>query len=89
MLRLLYNFIHLIDPILVPVCFLLAWTLLILLGSTLWMSTRDTFNRAKKMHQIPCATCRYFTNDYRLKCPVHPMIANTENAIDCSDYQSI
>jgi RNA polymerase subunit RPABC4/transcription elongation factor Spt4 len=41
---------------------------------------------AKTMHQIPCARCRYFTNDHRLKCPVHPQIANTEGAINCRDY---
>jgi hypothetical protein len=44
---------------------------------------------AKTMHQIPCARCRYFTNDYRLKCSVHPQIANTEGAINCRDYQPV
>jgi RNA polymerase subunit RPABC4/transcription elongation factor Spt4 len=39
------------------------------------------------MHQIPCHNCQFFTNNYRLKCTVHPSIANTEEAIDCSDYQ--
>ncbi|MGK7959817.1 hypothetical protein [Crocosphaera sp.] len=38
------------------------------------------------MHQIPCSDCQYFTNDYRLKCPVNPFQANTESAINCQDY---
>jgi hypothetical protein len=44
-------------------------------------------NRAKQMHRIPCTKCRFFTNDYRLKCTVKPHIANTEEAISCYDYQ--
>lgn len=44
-------------------------------------------NRAKQMHRIPCTKCRFFTNDYRLKCTVKPHIANTEEAINCYDYQ--
>jgi hypothetical protein len=41
------------------------------------------------MHQIPCSRCGFFTNNYRLKCTVHPLAANTEAAIDCTDYLSI
>lgn len=89
MLRLLYNLIQAIEPILVPLCFVLAWVLLILLGLTMAMAIRDTLARAKQMHQIPCATCQYFTNNHRLKCSIHPMSANTENAIDCSDYHAV
>ncbi len=46
----------------------------------------DIVKRAKTMHQIPCSDCQYFTNDYRLKCPVNPFQANTESAINCQDY---
>ncbi|MEA5535372.1 hypothetical protein VB691_15300 [Crocosphaera sp. XPORK-15E] len=53
---------------------------------TLWRTIKDTTDRAKVMHQIPCSTCQYFTNDYRLKCPVNPHQANTEQAINCQDY---
>ncbi|MDJ0580351.1 hypothetical protein [Crocosphaera sp.] len=38
------------------------------------------------MHKIPCSNCQYFTNDYRLKCPVNPFQASTEAAINCQDY---
>jgi hypothetical protein len=39
------------------------------------------------MHQIPCTGCQFFTDDYRLKCTVHPSKANTEEAIHCCDFQ--
>ncbi|MEP0748961.1 hypothetical protein [Coleofasciculus sp. FACHB-125] len=41
------------------------------------------------MHSVPCTNCRYFTGDYRLKCTVQPSIAQTEEAINCSDYRPI
>ena len=43
---------------------------------------------AQKMHQIPCTKCQFFTNDHRLKCTAQPFIANTEEAIHCTDYKS-
>jgi RNA polymerase subunit RPABC4/transcription elongation factor Spt4 len=39
------------------------------------------------MHQIPCTGCVFFTNDHRLKCPVRPKVAMTEEAIGCMDYR--
>jgi len=40
----------------------------------------------RRLHQIPCSRCTYFTGDYRLKCAVNPMSALTEEAIGCGDY---
>ncbi|MEM7062564.1 MAG: hypothetical protein AAF572_05300 [Cyanobacteria bacterium P01_B01_bin.77] len=40
----------------------------------------------RRLHQIPCSRCAYFTSDYRLKCTVNPVTALTEEAIDCVDY---
>lgn len=54
---------------------------------TVWSALKDTVAVAKQMHSIPCHNCVYFTNDYRLKCPVNPLGANTESAIDCPDYR--
>jgi hypothetical protein len=88
MLLLFHEFLQFIQPILVPTCFVLAWVFTIALGSTLWGSIRDAINRAKTMHEIPCASCRFFTNDHRLKCTVRPNIANTEQAISCSDFSA-
>ncbi len=87
LLQLLKFVIQVIQPFLVPVCFLLAWALMMILGWTVWSSVRDATQRAKRMHQIPCANCQFFTNDHRLKCTLNPTIANTEEAINCSDYR--
>jgi hypothetical protein len=43
----------------------------------------------KRLHQIPCCRCQYFTGDYRLKCPVQPLIACTEESINCRDFTLI
>lgn len=80
--------IHLIQPILVPLCFVAAWALVVLTVWNLVAATRDGVQRAKTMHQIPCSECRYFTNNHLLKCPLHPKIALSEAAINCSDYES-
>ena len=40
----------------------------------------------KKLNQVPCKNCQYFSGNHYLKCAVHPAIAFTEDAIDCSDY---
>lgn len=45
-------------------------------------------NHLKKLHQIPCAKCAYFTGDYRLKCPLNPTIALSEEAINCREFQA-
>jgi hypothetical protein len=84
--KLLYPLVHAIQPYLVPICFVVAWSLVLMMASSLWSAFNDSVSRAKKMHQIPCTGCQFFTADYRLKCTVHPEIANTEDAIDCKDY---
>jgi hypothetical protein len=78
---------HLIQPLIVPVCFFCAWGLTVLICWSLWTAARDSVTTAQQMHQIPCTNCQYFTNDYRLKCTVRPSVANTEEAINCLDYQ--
>ena len=40
----------------------------------------------KRLHQIPCDKCAYFTGDYRLKCTVNPTTAMSEQAIGCRDF---
>ncbi len=40
----------------------------------------------RRLHQIPCSNCAYFTGDYRLKCTVHPTVAMSETAIGCRDF---
>ena len=87
MFQLISLLIHGIQPLLVPICFVVAWTVTILAVLSLWTAARDSVTTAKQMHQIPCSGCQFFTDNYRLKCTVRPSIANTEEAIDCLDYQ--
>ena len=77
----------LVQFVLVPVCVVLAWGLVGLIAWNLVTAVRDGVSRATVMHKIPCAGCSYFTNDYRLKCPLHPRIALSESAIDCTDFE--
>ncbi len=64
-----------------------AFSVLGLCSWSLISCIMDVITQAKKMHQIPCSKCRFFTGDYRLKCTVNPSVANTEQAIDCGDYR--
>lgn len=64
-------------------CFLVLASLLWSFGKTL-IRGQTTLQR---LHQIPCHRCAFFTDDYRLKCTVHPYKALSEKAIDCLDYE--
>ncbi|MBN3891015.1 MAG: hypothetical protein HWQ43_18295 [Nostoc sp. JL31] len=87
MLEVIFFLLHAIQPLLIPICFITAWTVTILVVLSLWTAARDSVATAKQMHQIPCSGCQFFTDNYRLKCTVRPSIANTEEAINCLDYQ--
>lgn len=67
----------------------IAWSV-VALG--LWQviaAGRETVRRSQAMHEIPCADCQFFTNDHRLKCPVHPHAALTAEAIGCRDFETL
>jgi len=86
MFPIIYSLIHSLQPLLVPFCCLVAWTLFF---GSLWIlgvTTQEGIASVKRLHRIPCANCEFFTDDYRLKCPVRPLSALTEEAICCSDY---
>ena len=53
-----------------------------------WNTSQEGIRYLKRLHQVPCSRCVYFTGDHRLKCPVHPIIALTEEAIACRDYEA-
>jgi hypothetical protein len=69
-------------------CGFCAWAISILGFCSILISMRKGIKHVKKLHQIPCAGCDYFTNDYRLKCTVHPIKCCTEDAIGCRDFES-
>ena len=51
--------------------------------------SKEAIVHLKKIHRIPCADCTFFTGEYYLKCPLHPMTALSEEAISCQDFESI
>lgn len=63
------------------------WSLLLIITWDVFLGINRIIKVAKKMHKIPCNHCRYFTNNYRLKCTVNPHLACTEDAINCYDYR--
>jgi hypothetical protein len=85
-LTLLSAFLQLIQPILVPLCLIGAWLFFAALGASIFSALRETIKCSQQMHAIPCPNCQFFTNDYRLKCTIQPLRANTEQAIGCLDY---
>lgn len=88
MFQLFYPLIQALQPILVPVCSVTAWSMVILLLWTVCTSARDGINKVKSLHQIPCVNCQFFTGDYHLKCTVNQTYALTEEAINCPDFRS-
>lgn len=83
----LYWVIQAIHPVIVMLCFIFAWTIILMSIWNICAAIRDGIKNAKQMHRIPCANCRFFTNNYHLKCPVHPKKALSDEAINCLDYE--
>ncbi len=88
MLPLTYILMDVFQPARVPLGFGIAIALVMLVLWTVSTATRDAIAIGKRLHQIPCANCQFFTGDYHLKCTVRPKQALTEEAIYCSDYLS-
>lgn len=85
--QILYRLLQILQPLFVPICFVLAW---LLVGAVVWTvvsALRAAIHNAKTLHSIPCANCQFFTNTHYLKCPVHPSEALSQEAINCPDYQ--
>ena len=70
-------------------CCVCAWTLVILSAWSILKTTREGLEQFRKMHQIPCHNCKFFTGNYHLKCTVHPLKAMSEEVIDCRDFEPI
>ncbi|MEO0537591.1 MAG: hypothetical protein AAF215_27485 [Cyanobacteria bacterium P01_A01_bin.123] len=65
---------------------LVIWAVLLLFVLALFLSIQDGIQRLRRLHQIPCHRCQYYTGSNYLKCPVHPVSAFSEDAIHCRDY---
>jgi hypothetical protein len=72
----------------VAIFFICLW-ILIMIGFSFsaLLALKQGASEVKKLHQIPCYNCDFFTNDHRLKCTVNPIMACTEDAICCRDFE--
>jgi hypothetical protein len=68
-------------------CPVIIWSVLMSFFLSLMVALEDAIKRLRRMHQIPCSHCQYYTGSYYLKCPVHPISAFSEEAIQCRDYE--
>lgn len=66
---------------------LAIWVLVLLLVLAILLAIQDGTRRLRRLHQVPCFGCRYYTGSPYLKCPVRPRDAASEAAIDCPDYE--
>jgi hypothetical protein len=71
---------------LLPLCMVTVWVITLLTISSFWKIAREGLLTAKHLHQVPCRNCRFFESNPYLKCAVHPSLALTEQAFNCSDY---
>lgn len=69
------------------ICCVCTWTAIVLFLASIGFTLREGVQQLRRLHQVPCADCEFFTNDYRLKCTVRPCVACTEDAIGCSDFE--
>ncbi|MBF2065856.1 MAG: hypothetical protein IGS39_15760 [Calothrix sp. C42_A2020_038] len=68
-------------------CAFCAWAIVIFSVSSFWITLKQGTKHVKRLHQIPCHNCDFFTNDYRLKCTINPKKACSEEAIGCRDFE--
>ena len=68
-------------------CPILIWVVLVFFFLSICLAIHDGIARLKRLHQIPCSRCTFFTGSYYLKCTVHPCKALSEEAIHCLEYE--
>lgn len=85
---LLAKFIVWLQPFVPMLCFALAWMIVVIFVLSMVSMMKDGIANVRQMHRIPCANCQYATNDYRLKCSVHPSMAFSEEAVNCQDFEA-
>ncbi len=69
------------------ICPVIICLFLLVFLRTAFLAVREGIAHLKKLHQIPCDRCAFYTGEYRLKCTVRPYTAFTEEAIGCRDYE--
>jgi hypothetical protein len=87
MFQLLNPLLDAVQPLIVPICAGFAWLFVFLLAWSLFSTLTQGVAQVKRLHQIPCSHCQFFSGDYRLKCTIRASTALSEEAINCIDYQ--
>lgn len=69
------------------ICFVCTWAMIIFAFSRSIQTLKAGRDHLASLHEIPCSQCQYFTQNYSLKCTVHPYEALTQDAINCLDFE--
>jgi hypothetical protein len=68
-------------------CPIMIWIVLMSFFLSLMVALEDAIKQLRRMHQIPCSRCQYYTGSTYLKCPIHPLSACSEEVIQCRDFE--
>ena len=75
-----------LDLVVLPI--MIGWVMLFSMFIwAVWVAFKDGMTQLRRLHQVPCDRCAYFTGNTYLKCTVQPCRAFTEDAIGCIDFE--
>ncbi|HEY9833649.1 MAG TPA: hypothetical protein V6D26_24065 [Stenomitos sp.] len=69
-----------------PFYAVLGWVIFSLMMSAIFTVIRSEIFSLEPISQVPCRNCQFFSSNPYLQCAVHPGMALTDKAINCSDY---
>jgi len=75
-----------------PLCFMfVAWIVFLIQHLFGYRSTSSAPASSSAQPSVqplesPCSSCRFFSHNAYLKCAVHPSIALTQRALNCSNF---
>lgn len=84
----LYLSTSLVGSLLPLFCPVAIWAVLLSFFLAVLFALQDGIQRLRRLHQIPCDRCRYYTGNQHRRCPVNPLAAFAEEAIHCRDYEA-
>ncbi|PSR16715.1 hypothetical protein C8255_16405 [filamentous cyanobacterium CCP3] len=64
-----------------------VWAMVLTFVLAVLLAVNDGLQRLRRLHQVPCFRCRYYTGSPYLKGPVRPVDAASEVALCCTDYE--
>lgn len=68
---------------------LLSGIICFIMLSKSWTARQEDLDEIREIpsfSQSPCRKCQFFSNNFYLKCAVHPTIVLTKEADNCPDY---